>query len=72
LSQGNQGNPVSGGGTAADFADDTIRERLAMRDFMDVLRSSGVETGGPAALSQGDRQAFANQLDRLLAKVSGR
>jgi uncharacterized protein YaiI (UPF0178 family) len=43
-----------------------------MRDFMDVLRSSGVETGGPAALSQGDRQAFANQLDRLLAKVSGR
>jgi uncharacterized protein YaiI (UPF0178 family) len=51
---------------------DTIRERLAMRDFMDVLRSSGVETGGPAALSQGDRQAFANQLDRLLAKVSGR
>lgn len=47
---------------------DTIRERLTMRDFMDVLRSSGVETGGPAALSQGDRQAFANQLDRFLAK----
>ena len=47
---------------------DTIRERLAMRDFMDELRSSGVETGGPAALSQSDRQAFANQLDRLLAK----
>lgn len=53
------------------YTGDTIRERLAMRDFMDVLRSSGVETGGPAALSQGDRQAFANQLDRLLAKVSG-
>lgn len=48
---------------------DTIRERLAMRDFMDVLRSSGVETGGPAALSQSDRQAFANQLDRLLARL---
>ncbi|MCK9202024.1 MAG: YaiI/YqxD family protein [Gallionella sp.] len=47
---------------------DTIRERLAMRDFMDVLRSSGVETGGPAMLSPGDRQAFANQLDRFLAK----
>lgn len=47
---------------------DTIRERLAMRDFMDVLRSSGVETGGPAALSQSDRQAFANQLDRFLAR----
>lgn len=50
------------------YTRDTIRERLAMRDFMDVLRSSGVETGGPAALSQGDRQAFANQLDRFLAK----
>ena len=48
---------------------DTIRERLAMRDFMDVLRSSGVETGGPAALSQSDRQAFANQLDRFLARL---
>jgi uncharacterized protein YaiI (UPF0178 family) len=53
------------------YTEDTIRERLAMRDFMDVLRSSGVETGGPSALNQGDRQAFANQLDRLLAKLSG-
>ncbi len=52
------------------YTEDTIRERLAMRDFMDALRSSGVETGGPAALSQGDRQAFANQLDRLLAKCA--
>lgn len=50
------------------YTQDTIRERLTMRDFMDVLRSSGVETGGPAALSQSDRQAFANQLDRFLAK----
>lgn len=50
------------------YTQDTIRERLTMRDFMDVLRSSGVETGGPAALSQGDRQVFANQLDRFLAK----
>ncbi len=49
------------------YTKDTIRERLAMRDFMDVLRSSGVETGGPASLSQKDRQAFANQLDRFLA-----
>ena len=45
-----------------------IEERLTMRNFMDGLRSSGVETGGPAALSAADRQAFANQLDRLLAK----
>ena len=48
---------------------DTIRERLTMRDFMDVLRSSGVETGGPAAFSQSDRQTFANQLDRFLARL---
>jgi len=45
-----------------------IQERLSMRNFMESLRSSGVETGGPAALSAADRQAFANQLDRLLAK----
>ena len=50
------------------YTKDSIRERLAMRDFMDVLRSSGVETGGPAALGQKDRQAFANQLDRFLAR----
>lgn len=45
-----------------------IQERLTMRNFMEELRNSGVETGGPAALSSADRQAFANQLDRLLAK----
>ncbi len=45
-----------------------IKERLDMRNFMETLRSSGVETGGPAAFSKADRQAFANQLDRLLAK----
>jgi len=46
-----------------------IRERLAMRNFMEELRSAGVDTGGPAALGQADRQAFANQLDRFLARV---
>lgn len=46
----------------------TIRERLSMRDFMDRLRGSGVDTGGPAALSLADRRAFAGHLDRLLAK----
>jgi hypothetical protein len=39
-----------------------------MRNFMDTLRGSGVETGGPSAFSQSDRQAFANQLDRFLTK----
>jgi uncharacterized protein YaiI (UPF0178 family) len=49
------------------YTADNIRELLALRNFMDELRSSGVDTGGPAALSQSDRQRFANQLERLLA-----
>ena len=48
------------------YTEANIRQRLTMRDFMETLRSSGVDTGGPAALSQADRQRFANQLDRLL------
>jgi uncharacterized protein YaiI (UPF0178 family) len=39
-----------------------------MRNFMEELRGAGVETGGPAAFSQSDRQAFGNALDRFLAK----
>ncbi len=50
------------------YSADTIRSRLNMRDFMETLRASGVDTGGPAALSQRERQAFANHLDRLLAR----
>ena len=46
-----------------------IEERLTMRNFMEGLRNSGVETGGPAAFSNVDKQAFANQLDRWLAKA---
>jgi uncharacterized protein YaiI (UPF0178 family) len=49
------------------YTEDNIRQRLNMRDFMDTLRSSGVDTGGPAAFSHADRKAFADQLDRLLA-----
>jgi uncharacterized protein YaiI (UPF0178 family) len=48
------------------YTEENIRQRLNMRDFMDTLRSSGVDTGGPSSFSQKDRQAFANQLDRLL------
>jgi len=48
---------------------DNIRERLNMRDFMDSLRSSGIDTGGPPALNQTDTRNFANQLDRLLTKM---
>lgn len=47
-----------------------IEERLTMRNFMDELRSSGVETGGPAAFSNADRKAFADRLDTLLARRS--
>ena len=47
---------------------DNIKARLSMRNFMDTLRSSGVDTGGPPAFSQNDRQAFANQLDRWLSQ----
>jgi uncharacterized protein YaiI (UPF0178 family) len=50
------------------YTADNIRERLNMRDFMDTLRASGIDTGGPAALSQSDRKSFANHLDRLLTK----
>ena len=49
---------------------DTIRQRLNMRDFLDTLRASGVHTGGPPALSRSDRQAFANHLDRMLARYA--
>jgi uncharacterized protein YaiI (UPF0178 family) len=52
------------------YTKDNIQERLTMRNFMEGLRGSGVETGGPPALSQSDRQAFARQLDIFLAKCA--
>ena len=50
------------------YSIDTIKAKLSTRDFLDTLRASGIQTGGPPALSQSDRQMFANQLDRLLTK----
>lgn len=50
------------------FTADNIRGRLNMRDFLDTMRSSGVQSGGPAPLNSADKQQFANQLDRWLAK----
>jgi uncharacterized protein YaiI (UPF0178 family) len=50
------------------YSKETIKERLTMRDFMENLRSSGIQTGGPAPLNARDIQAFANQLDSFLAK----
>lgn len=54
------------------YTKDTIQERLTMRNFMESLRGSGVETGGPPTFSQRDRQEFANQLDRFLARYMPR
>lgn len=52
------------------YTTENIKARLNMRDFMDTLRGSGIQTGGPKEFSQPDRQAFANALDRLLAKAA--
>jgi uncharacterized protein len=48
------------------YSADSIGGRLNMRDFLDTMRASGINTAGPAALSQSDRQAFASHLDKLL------
>ena len=48
-----------------------IRPLLNMRDFMDNLRASGIQTGGPPAMSQSERQSFAGHLDRFLAQHAG-
>ena len=64
---------IEKGGTALSprgelYTTNNIRARLNMRDFMETLRSSGVDTGGPPALNQSDRKAFANQLDQILTR----
>lgn len=51
------------------FTPENIKSRLNIRDFMETMRASGVQTGGPPALNHGDRQLFANKLDRILAKL---
>jgi len=50
------------------YTQNNIKARLNMRDFMETMRSSGVQTGGPPPLNHRDRQTFANSLDQLLAK----
>lgn len=54
------------------YSEATIRERLTLRDFMDTLRSSGIQTGGPHTLSQRDRQQFAAELDKWLLAAKRR
>ena len=65
---------VAKGGQAVDprgelYTDANVGERLAFRNLVDGLRGEGVITGGPSYFSSKDRQAFANQLDRWLAKA---
>ena len=50
------------------YSAENIRARLNMRDFMDTLRASGIDTGGPPPLNQSDRKSFADQLDKLLTR----
>ena len=52
------------------YTADNIKNRLTMRDFMDTLRSSGIDTGGPPPLTQADRKTFADQLDKFLSRRS--
>lgn len=54
------------------YTEATIRERLNIRDFMDTMRASGIQTGGPASLNQRDRQLFANELDKWLLQQKRR
>ena len=66
---------IEKGGVALDprgtlYTAENVRERLCLRNFMDELRGSGVNTGGPATLGKRERQLFANQLDRWLAKAT--
>ena len=50
------------------YTADTIAQRLSLRNFLDELRGSGVDTGGPASFQARDRQAFGNALDAWLAR----
>lgn len=52
------------------YTSETIGQRLAMRDFMDTLRGSGIETEGPPPLSNKNKQLFASELDKLLLKAA--
>src|SRR5688572_7224742 len=50
------------------YTPDNIRDRLALRDFLDAQRGAGEQTGGPAPFDLTDRKRFADQLDRFLAR----
>ena len=50
------------------YTTDNIKARLTMRDLMESLRSSGIDSGGQAPLNHGDRKAFADQLDKIITR----
>ena len=52
-----------------EYTAESIGERLSLRNFMDGLRSTGVDTGGKGMYGQREKQAFANALDRVLTKA---
>lgn len=52
------------------YDSENIKQILSMRDFMDSLRGSGIETGGPGGFGQRERQLFANELDRFIARAA--
>ena len=54
------------------FTTENIKARLNIRDFMDTMRGSGINTGGPPPLSPQDRKTFADHLDRILARHAGK
>jgi len=54
------------------YTEENIKARLNMRDFMDTLRASGINSGGPPSLSKSDRQSFANELDKFLTRVASK
>jgi uncharacterized protein YaiI (UPF0178 family) len=51
------------------YTNNNIKQRLQMRDFMETMRSSGAQTGGPSVLDLTDRKHFSDQLDRLLTRA---
>lgn len=54
------------------YTEENIGERVSTRDFLDSLRSSGIETGGPSAFGARDKQVFANRLDQIITKYTKR
>lgn len=51
------------------YRSSTINQKLAMRDFNETMRGSGLHSGGQKPSTQKETLLFANQLDRLLVKA---